>query len=192
MSTAGKVLTILILLVMVGWIVMLSAVTQLNINWQAKIARQDSDIKNSETKLAQATINYRNANQATLVEQAAQDRDLRDVRARIAALENRLSVKTEELSRTQIQVADYETAASRAVTHKGHREAELTKAQADLTGKRTEIAQRQEDNARLRDQLARLQDDFKRLLSSNMRQANRNSDRPSPQPTSDRRPSPSS
>lgn len=192
MSTAGKVLTVLILLVMVGWIIMLSAVTQLNINWQAKIARQETDIKNSETKLAKATVDYRNANEATLVEQAAEDRDLRDLRSRIAALEARLSVKTEDLTRTQIQLADYEAAVARAATHKTHREAEHAKAEADLAGKRTEIGQRLEENSQLREQLARLQDDYKRILSNNIRQANRSADRPTTQPTSDRRPSPSS
>ncbi len=45
MSTAGKVLTVLILLVMVGWIVMLSAVTQLNVNWHTRIAKQEADLQ---------------------------------------------------------------------------------------------------------------------------------------------------
>lgn len=192
MSTAGKVLTVLILLVMVGWIVMLSAVTQLNVNWQAKIISQQKAIQASDDKLAQATTSYRTATEATLVEQAAEDRDLRDIRTRIAYLEARLSIKTEDLSRSQIQVTDYEAAVAQAGTHKTHRLAEHTKAEADLAAKRTEIAQRQEENGQLRDQLARLQDDFKRLLTNNMRQLNRNADRPAAQPTSDRRPSPSS
>src|SRR4051794_38189895 len=40
MSTAGKVLTVLILLVMVVWIVMMSGVSQLNYNYAQKVDTQ--------------------------------------------------------------------------------------------------------------------------------------------------------
>ena len=53
MSTAGKVLTVLILLVMMGWIVMLSAVAQLNANWSERVAKQEKDLVQVDQRIAQ-------------------------------------------------------------------------------------------------------------------------------------------
>ena len=195
MSTAGKVLTVLILLVMMAWIVMLSAVTQLNVNWQTRIAKVEADLTSAKTRLADNTAKALDLTERTRAEQSSKDLDLREIQGRTAAAEARQSSKTEDLSRIQIQVAAYQAALERAEVNLATRLAERTKTQEDLAAKRVEIAKKQDENNQLRDQLAKLQDDFKRLLTNNAKQLDKDgsgSDRPTPRSASERRPSPSS
>ena len=193
MSTAGKVLTVLNLLVMVAWLIMLSAVTQLNVNWHQRIAKQEADLQTAQDKIVAGNARVLDLTDLTRSEQAGKDRDLREIQGRIIATEARQSSRTEDLTRLQFQVAEYNTAVQRATTNLATRIAEKAKAEESLAAKKVETAQRQDENARLRDQLARLQDEFKRLLASNSK-VTKGSDpgRPDPKPASDRRPAPSS
>ena len=193
MSTAGKVLTVLILLVMVGWIVMLSAVTQLNVNWHTRIAKQEADIVTFEARATAARVKTLAVVEQTRAEQASKDRDLRQLQEQVGAREAQQSMRTENLTRIQFQLAEYQIATQKAELNLTTRDAELAKARQDLAAKRVESAKRQDENVQLRDQLAKLQDDFKRLLTNNAKTVDKISgDRPVPQPTSDRRPAPAS
>ncbi len=193
MSTAGKVLTVLNLLVMVAWLIMLSAVTQLNVNWHQRIAKQEADLQTAKDRIAQNTTAVLDLTEQTRADQSAKDRDLREVQGRIIAAEARQSAKTEDLTRIQFQLAEDNAAVQRANTNLTTRQAEKAKAEENLAAKRVEIAQRQDENARLRDQLAKLQADFKRLLANNSKLTNgAASDRPDSKPASDRRPAPAS
>ncbi len=193
MSTAGKVLTVLILLAMVGWIVVMSAVTQLNVNWQTRILQQEKDADSAQERATKANASALDLTARTKAEQTARDRDLREIQGRTIAVEGRLSIKNEEASRVKFQLADYQAAVERAKLNQTTREAERVKVEQDLAAKKVEIAQRQEENAKLRDQLARLQTDFKRLLADNARRLSKDGEsRPASRPASERRPAPSS
>lgn len=193
MSTAGKVLTVLILLAMVGWIVVLSAVTQLNVNWQNRIAQGEKDANTAQDRATKAINDAYDLTARTKAEQTAKDRDLREILGRTIAVEGRLSIKNEESSRVQFQLADYQAAVERAKQNQTTREAERLKVEQDLAAKKTEVAQKQDENAKLRDQLAKLQTDFKRLLTDNSRRLGKDGDsRPASRPASERRPAPAS
>ena len=193
MSTAGKVLTVLNLLVMVAFLIFLSAVTQLNINWHQRIAKQEADLATAKTQITEKGTQIVDLTDAARSEQASKDRDLGEVQGRIVAAEARQSTRIEDLTRTQFQLAESNAAVQRAETNLATRKAERAKAEADLAAKKVQIAQQQDENARLRDQLAKLQDDFKRLLSTNSKQVNSlGADRPESKPASDLRPVPSS
>ncbi len=193
MSTAGKVLTVLVLLVMVGWLVMLSAVTQLNVNWEQRIAKIDKDFQAASDRVAKANKAIIDFTDEARVEQANRDRDLREVDGRLSAAERRQSDRNEDFSRLQIQVADYLAAVKRAETNNATREAERLKGIDDLAKKKDEIAKAQATNADLRDQLAKLQDEFKRLLADNTAKLpNAAQDRPTTKPASSSRPAPAS
>ena len=191
MSTAGKVLTVLILLVMITWIVMISAVTQLNVNWQEKIAAQDKQLKDATDGLTKATRSFLSLTESTRVEQTNKDRDLREVSARITAVEARQSIVTESLARLKFQVAGYDGAVKRAETNNATRKAEKAKLDADLAQKLDLIAKSQAVNADLRGQLSRLQDEFKQLLADNKTMVDKAAQaRPTPKPAASTRPSP--
>ncbi len=193
MSTAGKVLTVLILLVMVAWLAILSGVTQLNVNWQQKIAQQDQQLHKLQVDADKASSDILRLTEAARLEQDATDRDLRVVLGQIAAAERRQSATRESLSRLKLQVADYLAAVERAQQNLTTREAEKVKADEDLSKKRDEVAKAQALNADLRAEVAKLQIEFKRLLADNAAKANQAlKDAPAAKPASSRRGSPAS
>ena len=192
MSTAGKVLTVLSLLAMAGWLVMLSAVTQLNVNWQQRIIQTQTSLDDAEKRATESKAQALDLTARTTAEQTSKDRDLRESQGRIAAADGRLSIKTEQLTRAQYQLADYRAAVDRAGVHLNNRKAEKAQTEQDLAAKRVEISRRQDENARLRVQLAKLQTDFKRVLAENIKRLDKRDDRPTSRPASNRRPAPSS
>ena len=194
MSTAGKVLTVLVLLVMIGWIVMLSAVTQLNVNWEQRIAQQEKTLEDANKKADDATRAIIELTESARVEQTNKARDLREVEDRIIAAERRQSTNNEHLTAVQFQLSAYLAAVEKAQANNATREAEKAKAIDDLAKKRDEIAKLQAVNGDLRDQLAKLQDEFKQILADNTAKLNAGGQgRPAPKPASaGRRPSPAS
>ena len=192
MSTAGKVLTVLILLVTVVWVVMLSAVTQLNVNWQDKITAQ-------QKSLDQATADFEKARAdgLSLTEQARskQDESVREVRLRLDKImrtETRLSSTIEDLTRIKAQVNDAVSSVEIAKANLATREAEKIKDQETLAKTRDEIAKAQALNADLKGQLDQLQGDFKRLLAENAAKLERASKEGAARPASSIRTPPSS
>ena len=192
MSTAGKVLTVLNLLAMAGWLVMMSAATELNKNWSTKIAQTEKSLAEAEQKFTKFKVETVDLTAKTMAEQTSKDRDLRELQGRIGTADGVLSIKTEQRTRAQYQLADYLAAVDRAGVHLNNRKAEKTKTEQDLAAKRVEIGQRQDENAVLRDQLSKLETEFKRALSDNTKRLDNRNDRPVSRPASDRRPSPSS
>ena len=192
MSTAGKVLTVLILLMTVAWIVMMSAVAQLNVNWQAKLTTQKTEFDRVTDEAEKAKAAYLGFTEQARAEQDATDRDLRVRLAQVASAEARQSSKVEDLTRLKIQLADYLAAVEKAKTNLATREAEKAKDLDDLAKKRDEIAKAQGTNAELRAELAQLQDEFKRLLADNAAKVAEASKAPAAKPASSRRVSPSS
>jgi chromosome segregation ATPase len=167
MSTAGKVLTVLILLVTVVWLVMMSAVTQLNVNWQQKIAAQQKSIDQATAAFEKARADTLSLTEQARVKQNETDLEVRARLVRIASAERRRSSVTEDLTRLKAQVADSQSSAETAKGNLATREAEIIANQEALAKKRDEIAKAQAVNADLKSQLAQLQDDFKQILAKN-------------------------
>ena len=194
MSTAGKVLTVLILLVMIGWTVVLASITQLNMNWHEQIAKQEKTLTETTDRVESANKSVIDLTEAIRIEQTNRARDLRDVEDRIIAAERRQSTNKEHLTAVQSQLAAYLAAVEKAQANNATREAEKVKVTDDLAKKRDEIAKTQAVNSDLRDQLGKLQDEFKQILADNARKANdAGQGRPAPRPASSGpRPSPAS
>ena len=167
MSTAGKVLTVLILLVMLVWVVMLSAVSQLNANHSEKILTQQKSLDKLVEDVETSTNGFHNLVELTRQEQEASDRDVRVSSGKLLGIERRKSSVTEDLTRLKFQLADYLAAVEKSKINLANREAEKAKDEDDLAKKKDEIAKAQALNSELRTQLAQLQDQFKRLLNEN-------------------------
>jgi len=167
MSTAGKVLTVLIMLVTVVWLVMMSAVTQLNVNWQQKIIAQEKNLEQVTTESTKAQANAVSLTAQTIAAQEATELLVLAREEKLAAAMARRSSRIEDLNRLKAQVADEQAAAQTSKTNLATREAEIVSNQDELAKKRDEIAKSKAVNADLRSQLAQLQADFKRLLAEN-------------------------
>ncbi len=192
MSTAGKVLTVLMLLVTVVWLVMMSAVTQLNVNWQEKIATQQKSLDQATEALAKATADGLRLTEEARAKQDETDLEVRLRLVRISSRERRLSSTLEDLTRTKAQVADAQGSAATAQANLATREAEIIANTENLAKKRAEIANAQTQNAELKAQLAQLQDDFKQILARNAAELDKAAKARTIKPASSVRPVPSS
>ncbi len=192
MSTAGKVLTVLILIVMIPWLIMMSAVTQLNVNYEEKIAAQQKTLDKLADDVAKATSGAQTLTEQARALQDTTDLELREILGRIAAAERRQSSTVEDLTRIKAQVADITAAAETSKKNLAIREAEKAKGEEDLAKKKDEIAKAQAKNADLRGELAQLQDEFKRLLADNAAKAADAARKSPAKPASSRRESPAS
>lgn len=192
MSTAGKVLTVLILIVMIPWLIMMSAVRQLNVNYEEKIAAQQKTLDKLADDVAKATTGAQTLTEQARALQDSTDLELREILGRIAAAERRQSSTTEDLTRIKAQVADITAAAETSKKNLAIREAEKAKGEEDLAKKKDEIAKAQARNADLRGELAQLQDEFKRLLADNAAKAADAAKKSPAKPASSRRESPAS
>jgi chromosome segregation ATPase len=167
MSTAGKVLTVLILLVSVVWLVLMSAVTQLNVNWQEKIAAQQKNLDQATAELAKSQGDFLSLTEQARLKQNETDLKVSAKEGEIVGAQARRSSRVEDLTRLKAQVADTQVAAETAKGNLATREAELIANQEELAKKRDEIAKAKAANADLKTQLAQLQSEFKRLLAEN-------------------------
>jgi chromosome segregation ATPase len=192
MSTAGKVLTVLILLVMLGWIVMMSAVTQLNVNWEEKIAAQQKTLDQATEDFTKARDDSYRITEQARSKQDETERELRLKLSKIAGAEARQSSYVEDLSRTKAEVADALSAVEVAKANLATREAEKIKNQENLAKLRDQIAQFKASNADLKSQLGQLQEDFKRLLAENAAKLDKAAKEGAARPASSVRESPSS
>jgi hypothetical protein len=188
MSTAGKVLTVLSMLTMAIWLVLMSMVTQLNVNHGQKIQKQQAEFEKITVDAEKANTDYLEVTEKARREQDLTDDEVRLKLADIAVRERRLSTTIEALTRLKFDVADYEIAATKAKTNLDNREAEKVKGEEDKAKKLDEIAKSQALNAELKAQLAQLQEDFKKLLAENSAKVKA----PTTTPASIRRGSPSS
>lgn len=192
MSTAGKVLTVLVLLVTVGWIVMLSAVEQLNENWEKKIEAQQQSIDQATEELAKAKDQVLSVTELARVKQDETGREKRVLEVQITAAERERSSKIEDLSRVKAQLNDALKADETSKANLGLREAEKIANQEGLAKKRDEVAKAKAVNADLRTQLAQLQVEFKRILAENAARLAEAAKAGTAIPASTGRPSPSS
>ena len=167
MSTAGKVLTVLVLLVTLVWLVLMSAVTQLNVNWEAQIDKQQESLDNATIDLERTKLAASSKTEEARAKQDETERELRVKLTQIAADERKRSSKIEDLTRLKAQVADAQEAVETAKKNQTTRETEKVANEESLAQKRDEIAKAQALNADLKNQLAQLQDQFKRILADN-------------------------
>lgn len=192
MSTAGKVLTVLILLVMCVWLVIISGVSKLNATYGQKINAQQKQLDKLAIDVAKVNNDIQSITEQARVEQDATGRDDRLLQIKIDSAERRKSIKIEFLTRLKAEVADYLVAVERATKNLTTREAEKAKGIDDVAKKKDEVAKAQGRNAELRTELAQLQEDFKRLLAGNSESIDKARQKSPAKPASNVRVSPSS
>ncbi len=183
MSTPGKVLVVLILLTFVGWIVLSSAVTQLNKDWQHAINKLDQDIAGKPEERALGTgglvgqVAALDAKIKDLTNKIAlmQDQTAHDVAvARTEISDDREGVETvtkERLSRPRQldgrqRASDREAGVSEAHEVRKKEQADANKAIADETALvetlKTEVGEQFAT-------LDRLRSEFRQTLADNQR-----------------------
>lgn len=167
MSTAGKVLIVLILLTVLLWIGLASQTAMLNRNWGQQIAGIQADIQKIEAELPEVLTKIDRVKNQITVEQVAKDNDLTNVRDRLSKLEKDEAFTKEALSRFALQLESMQQAVAAAQARHEVRKKEKEDTEKALADARQLVVQLTQENDRLLGQLTGLRNEFISTLARN-------------------------
>jgi chromosome segregation ATPase len=169
MSTPGKVLVVLVLLLTPVWMMLISAVAQLNKNAGAQVKSLKEEVASLEKTLADTKQAIVGLKDDIELEQSAMATELAAIRAQQADLQKARSEILEIKSRVQYQLAGTEEAVKDATTTKDLRIAEKNAEDEALQTTRAEVKKLQQEHAQLVKELDKLRTEFKSTVDSNRR-----------------------
>jgi chromosome segregation ATPase len=168
MSTAGKILTVLVMLTLLGWIILAAGVGQYNTNGNTKLHELSQQVGKLEVDLQQTQDEILSQRLLTDTIQEDMDRNATLLRARQVELENASSQISDTLSSVRYQVATLQETIKGAETALQHRNTEHKALTGELTKMRTDVKDLIAECTRLRDRLASLRKDFQNTYHSNI------------------------
>lgn len=167
MSTAGKVLSVLVTLMAVVWILLAATVTQLNRNGtkavetlQSQVAKLDASVTATEREVQQLK------DQAHARQRVTQN-ELTVLQARQADTEKKRSIQLETTTRVRLQFTDAETMIKSADVDRKHREEEKEAEIKALADARSSVETLKSENAQLLARLTSMRTKFKATLKEN-------------------------
>jgi chromosome segregation ATPase len=168
MSTAGKVLVVLVMLVSVVWMILAGGVAQLNRNGNEALQKLTADLQKVEEDLADAKreiVGLRDQTNSTL---ETIDREVFFLRARQSNLEAARSQISESLSRLRYQLATVEETIKTAQTSLENRNKEYQDEEKAIDELRTEVKSIKTANSQLMDRLQSLRQNFQKTHRANL------------------------
>ncbi len=167
MSTAGKVLIILIVLFSIALVVLMAADAQLHnqraIQLHDAIKRQ----KDAQKQVDQEKTKIDKAKFDTAREQEAATREMILLDQRLTSLERTLSSLREDVSRYQIDLKRLDTIISANSRSREFRVQELAAVNKSIEDSRKLVAQMKKFNGELRLEVERMRDEFQSTLAQN-------------------------
>lgn len=167
MSTAGKVLVVLVLLVLPVWIILVSAVAQLNMEWTRELAKQSKQIETLEADVAKNEHDIAALQDQIALEQLASREQQSVLGGKLADMERAKAETIEAQSAVNVQVAMLQQALAKATLAREEREKEQTSETEGLAAARRSVDELKATNSELMNELNQLRDEFKTLLESN-------------------------
>jgi DNA repair exonuclease SbcCD ATPase subunit len=167
MSTPGKVLVVLVLLLTPVWIILISAVAQLNKNAGAQVKSLKEEVASLEKSVAGTKEDIVRLKDDIELEQLAMATELAAIRGHQANLQKARSEILEIKSRVQYQLASTQEAVKDATTTKDLRIAEKNAEKEALQTTQTEVEKLQQEHAQLVEELGKLRNEFKSTVDSN-------------------------
>jgi chromosome segregation ATPase len=168
MSTAGKVLVVLVLLTSLVWIVLASGVAQLNTNGNTRLHSLVEQIEKLQTDLKQTQDEIVSVRDQTSSIQESVDREVTVLRARQSDLEKTRSQKLDSMTRVQYQLATLKDTIEKAKTTLQNRIDEQASEQQALVQARSEVEDLKAKNGELLSQLSTLRKNFTDVYHSNI------------------------
>ncbi len=168
MSTAGKVLIVLVMLMSFVWIVLAAGVSRVNTNASARLheVTEQAEKLQGEVKAAQEEI-------ASLLNQASQaqeqiDRQYSVLRAKQSDLERARSQTSQSLSAVKYELEIVEGTGKGAQTDLEHRTTEFQEESKRLEKDRADVQELMAACAKQREDLASLRKDFESKYHANI------------------------
>jgi chromosome segregation ATPase len=167
MSTAGKVLVVLILLASLVWALLTAGVTQLNRNGNQALITLTKKVADLEEKLKETQVDIARAKDQTTLLQEQMDKELAVINSRQNDVQRNSSTIREILSRVQYELATVQETVLGAEQARKERAAEKVAETQALQAARDEVKALQAKDGELRGQLTRLREQFKTTLKTN-------------------------
>jgi chromosome segregation ATPase len=166
MSTAGKVLSVLILLSSLVWMILTAGVAQLNRNGNEALKKltERLELLQADPKIIQQAVA---AKDAITVLQEHMDMELAVLRARLNDVQRLSSNVTEVLSRVKYELEIVQKIVQVAEVARSQRTAEKELEQKALEAARNEVKELWAKDAELRTRLHHLRDQFAATYSYN-------------------------
>lgn len=167
MSTAGKVLSVLVTLMSMVMIVLVSMVTQLNRNGADAVAKLRTQLATVEKSVADASLQLRQLKDETYLEQVNMQSELTTLQVRQSDAEKQRAEVREILSRVQFKLAGVDSqikSASQQAEIRGSELKDEEKAKADAIA---DVHRLSEENAALILELTSLRETFQKTLNEN-------------------------
>ena len=168
MSTAGKVLIVLVLLTSLVWLVLASGVAQLNTNGNTRLHELTVQIDKLQTDFKQSQDEIVAVRDQTSTIQENVDRQITVLRARQSDLEKARSKIIEYMTRVQYQLATVKDTIEKAKTTLQHRIEEQASEQQALVQAKSEVEDLKAKNGELLSQLSTLRQNFETVYRSNI------------------------
>ena len=173
MSTAGKVLVVLVLLMVPVWIVLISGLAQFNRTGTAAFEKAQKEYADVMVKLAETEQNVAALRDQIGLAQDAMDRDLTVISAHQVDIEKARSEVLETGMRVKFQLDDVKATLANAEKSRDTRIAEKKAEIEALAVAREDVEKLKGENTALMVNLVKLRDEFKSLLESNQDLVNR-------------------
>jgi chromosome segregation ATPase len=173
MSTAGKILVVLVLLLAPVWLVLVSGVAELNRSGGEQVAKLKAQVAKLEQEIAATQRGIAEVKGQIALEQAAMAEGLVRIRAQEADLRRARSETLEIASRVKYQLESMQEAARRAEATRDLRTVEK-KQETDLKARaEAEVERLKQEHASLVDQLEKLRNQFKSTVDENRKLVDR-------------------
>lgn len=167
MSTAGKVLVVLIMLVTVVWMILTSGVAQLNRNGNKALKDLTEKVAKLEEDLKSVKVDIVKIKDETTLTQEKIDRDTTVIRSRQTDVQKANSAIKDVLSTVQYQLATLSDTVKNAEQSRDQRAVEKQAEEKALADARGEVVRLQGQNQVLMDRLTSLRQQFQDTLKKN-------------------------
>lgn len=167
MSTAGKILVVLILLASLIWVVLTAGVAQLNRNGNQTLINLTKKVAELEEQVVTTQFDISRTKDQTTVLQEQMDTKLAVINARQNDVQRTASSIREILSRIQYELETVQATVQAAEQERKERAVEKEAETQALAQAREEVKVLQAKDQELRDQLRGLRDQFKTTYDTN-------------------------
>jgi chromosome segregation ATPase len=178
MPTPGKVLVVLVMLLAPVWVILVSAVAQLNMSGGEQVGKLKQQVESLEKQVSDARRQVVALKDQITLAQVAMDEDLAVIRARQADLQKARSETIEMATRAKLQVASTQEAAKQAEATRDLRTTEKMQEIAAKEAAEKEVEALKQAHAESVEQLDKLRSEFKATIDSNRKLVERLKSKP--------------
>jgi chromosome segregation ATPase len=168
MSTAGKVLVVLVTLTTLVWMILASGVSQLNHNGNNLLHELNVQLEKAQVDLKQTRADIQSFRDETSNIQSTVDRDITMLNARLADVQNVRSQIVDGLERLKYQLGTVDEAIKGAETALQHRKAERQAEEKALADAKAEVQSLMAESSQLTSRLNNLRQTFQTTYKANV------------------------